>query len=301
MTTFTNDSLIQDSILDCIKERAAQDFKNIQKEKTSTRCQSFAFGDLGSFGEELALYMYPNSIGSGSKGGCAFDNKEVGINMETIKAREVKCVSLDGSKECVSEMCKGHKRKAPRFQTTCSYCGESNFKLRHDSRCGISAKAHMDYHDILSDYILIPCKYEPLTDTINIRAYRINSNNNYFHNYVQTQHNDGKGDTCNLLPYTYDFHLSGPVLLFDISVSQSGDAVVHYFDLDSQNVVPIPLYNENTNTTIFTPKILADYSDGITVEMFKNNGGCIDYNEHINKFRIKNKSHGKERGVTVRR
>jgi len=121
MTTFTNDSLIQDSILDCIKERAAQDFKNIQKEKTSTRCQSFAFGDLGSFGEELALYMYPNSIGSGSKGGCAFDNKEVGINMETIKAREVKCVSLDGSKECVSDMCKGHKRKAPRFQITCSY------------------------------------------------------------------------------------------------------------------------------------------------------------------------------------
>ena len=36
--------------------------------------------NIGDLGEELALYMYPLSIGGSSKGGIAFDNKEINEN-----------------------------------------------------------------------------------------------------------------------------------------------------------------------------------------------------------------------------
>ena len=62
-----------------------QQFKNIEKETNSNRDQPYAFLGLGSMGEELALIMYPEYVGSASKGGCAYDLKLENDDYEKIK------------------------------------------------------------------------------------------------------------------------------------------------------------------------------------------------------------------------
>ena len=91
--------------------------RNILKEKKLNRNLPFAFLGMGELGEELCLYMYPNSYGMASKGGIAFDNLEYKDNENKLKpdnvkfAREIKFVCLDGSKACTK--C---NNKSPRFQ-----------------------------------------------------------------------------------------------------------------------------------------------------------------------------------------
>lgn len=287
--------LIRDNVIGRLTLWANIEFKNIQKEINMARNIPFAFQHVGNLGEELALYMYPNSIGSGSKGGFAFDNREINyVTKETTKTREVKFVSLDGSKTC--KIC---KEKAPPFQTTCCFCNGSVFKLGNDSRCTISAASHVKYkmsHNLL-EYILFVSKYDRLNNSIRIRSFKINSNNVYFEKYIQTQYKNGKVKTCNLLPYSRDFHLSGPVMLFDMSFCAK-DKKVHSFNLENEEIMNIPLFNENNRLKIFKNTDLKKYSVSITENMFGTTG--LNYNEYINRFTIKNKSHGKRRGETNR-
>jgi hypothetical protein len=291
------ESKIRLDVINCIKERAELEFKNKRKEEKSNRCHSYVFNDLGGFGEELVLYMYPNSIGAGSKGGCAFDNREIDrATQKTNKAREIKCVSLDGTKMC--SICKS---KNPRFQLSCSICQNDDtnkFILKADSRCGISASAHMKYKDIMTEYIFIICKY--IDGFISYKCFKIDPTNEYFYNYVEKQHTDGKGDTVNLLPYSYDFHLSGPILLFDILVSEDNTEIVKYFNIENQSKCDIPLKNENTGLTLFTNNILESFcSHEDKRNLFS--GGSIDYDANISFFNPKKKALGKERGNTTRK
>jgi hypothetical protein len=67
-----------------------KEYKNIEKEKIKNRDQCYAFTDMGEFGEELTLEMFPEYTGSASKGGCAFDLKKEDENKEKIlDAKEV--------------------------------------------------------------------------------------------------------------------------------------------------------------------------------------------------------------------
>ena len=43
---------------------AKSESHNIHKEKTYNRNMSFAFGNMGGFGEEVAMLMYPDALGS---------------------------------------------------------------------------------------------------------------------------------------------------------------------------------------------------------------------------------------------
>ena len=97
-----------------LSEWGLDEFKKINKEKKLNKDLCFAFLGLGEMGELFTLIMFPNSIGSASKGGCSFDNRE-GYNEATGGyniTREVKFSSLDGSKQC--SRC---KIKTSRFQT----------------------------------------------------------------------------------------------------------------------------------------------------------------------------------------
>ena len=92
------------------------------------------------------------------------------------------------------------------------------------------------------------------TDSINIRSYRIDAHNKWFNEYAEKQLKEGKGNTCNLLPYSRSFHLSGPTKLFDISIKEDSDLTVHFFDIDNKKADHIPLKNHNTKQKNFQPK-----------------------------------------------
>ena len=202
---------------DRIQEWAKNEKKNIVKEQNLNKNHSFAFTNIGDLGEELALYMYPLSIGGSSKGGIAFDNKEINENKETINAREIKVVCLEGSKQC--NKC---KNKCPRFQNHCLYCNkESSFKLISDSRAGISASAHIKYKNVLSEYIIFIIEYNEQTSIIDFKCFKILSSNIYFNKYIENQYKNSTSNTCNLLPYSYDWHLSGPIKIIDIKINIS--------------------------------------------------------------------------------
>tara|TARA_Y100000768_G_scaffold359879_1_gene316717 strand:- start:162 stop:1061 length:900 start_codon:yes stop_codon:yes gene_type:complete len=294
-------------IIDRLNEFKEAEFKNIKKEETLCRNMPFAFTELGELGEELCLYMFPGSYGSASKGGCAFDNKEIDEEENTVLARESKVCSLNGSKECINNECKDKKNKseknkvghkAPAFQKECIYCHKSDFKLIHDSRCGISTKPHIEWaiqKSILKEYILFAIKYNMDTASIYIHCWKIMSNNEYFKDYIINQHEKGSGGTCNCLPYSIDFHLSGPITLFKLDLYKDHNEI-HSYNLSNMEPDNIPKYNYNTKNNL-----QYQYCDGVDDPFI--NTDSINYNENIHKFKYKSGKKnclGKARGKTTR-
>jgi hypothetical protein len=282
------------NLIENLNEFKNKEYKNIEKEKNKNRDQPYAFTDLGGIGEEIALSINPKYIGSASKGGCAFDIKlENADRSKTLDAKEVKMISLDGSKECIH--C---HRKAPRFQLTCLKCGNSNFKMNMDSRAGISASAHCKYKDVISGYIIISCKYNDDKNCIWIKAWKIKSDNEYFNDYIINQCKNGKGNTVNCLPGSVDFNLSGPIKLFEYELYHDYNNEI-YFNLNNEEYEKIPKLN------IFTGKPLREYkyvNDEFS-KLFENTDS-VDYLENIHKFVKKSSKKttlGKERGITTRK
>jgi hypothetical protein len=270
-----------------IEEWKRQEFKNIYRENTFNKNHCFAFTNLGDFGELLTLLLFPRSIGSASKGGCSFDNTEINGLNQTLFRREVKFCSLDGSKICLE--C---KKKLPRFQEKCIYCNNTTkFQLQNDSRCGISAKSTIKYKDEIKEHILFVSKYMVEDNYIKLFCYKINTSNEYFMEYNCNQYEKGKTDTCNLLPFSRDFHLSGPIMILEMNLYKD-TTKVEYFNLLNETISPIPLRNWNTGKIIKYSKEEKQLFHG------KN---CIDYKENISKFSQKKKAFGKDRGEVLRK
>jgi hypothetical protein len=225
----TTKEQINDCILDfCLKERL-----NIEFERTKNKNLSKAFRGVGDFGEELTTYLFPNSFGSASKGGCAFDNIE--IDFEThkpIAAREVKTCCQIQPKSCTS--C---SNKTPYFQNSCMFCGSSSFKEIKDTRFGIDSEAHFKYETLLKEYVLIVVDYSNLSQDISIKIYKIPSSNIYFTNYLKNQRDNSKSSNCNLLPYSYDFYASGPILMLDYDINMANEVKENFYNLE--NMEPI--------------------------------------------------------------
>lgn len=292
---------IDSKLIECLDQFKANEFKNIEKEINLDRNMPFAFMGLGEIGEELSLYMFPNSYGSASKGGCAFDNKEINESGNVVFAREIKMCSLDGSKECINKECKGDKKighKAPAFQSKCIYCNNSEFETKTDSRCGISVKPHIEWainKDILKEYILISVKYNKDSDCINLHCWKILSDNEYFKDYILNQSNNGTGGTCNCLPYSIDFHLSGPITLFEIELFRDNNKI-NYYNLSNTEYDDIPKYNKNTGKAL-------KFQYTVSEDPFMENTH-INYKDNIKKFKLKsgkNNCLGKVRGKTTRK
>ena len=251
---------IEDGILQYTNEIMLQESRNIDKEKAFNRNISFAFVGIGGMGEIIALLMYPNSFGSASKGGCAFDNYEYDNEKKCIiRAREIKtCCSIQ-PKNCLN--C---NKKLPHYQEKCLFCNQSNFGFIKDSRFGIDAKAHLEYEHMLESYIMIHID-EDEQNNIRFRIYKINSNNEYFKKYIKNQNdNSTKSNTCNLLPNSYDFYASGPIRLAEFTYNLSGNLLNVNFNLLNEtpidfNVNCLKMKEKHELSVIIEDKLLIPY------------------------------------------
>ena len=270
---------------------------NIIKEQTLNRNLPFAFLGMGELGEELSLYMYPNSFGMASKGGIAFDNLEYKDNDDKLKenniklAREIKFVCLDGSKSC-----KKCNNKAPRFQEKCVLCENNTFDLKADSRAGIQTKEHFKYIDLLQEYIIFVSQYVDDNKTISIKCFKFLSSNTYFNTYLKKIKDDTQAGHANFLPFSFDWHMSGPMLLFDLNIEQSGAIKENYFNLDNTTIQDFPL-------KLIMPQDIACL-DETQKEKYNNiistNTKLISYEDATSLFSIRKKHCGKSRGVVSR-
>lgn len=280
-----------------ISDWVKNEFKHIRREKTFNKNMSFAFSNLGDTGELFTLILYPESIGSSSKGGCAFDNKEYNEDGTFKITREVKFLSLDGSKIC--KTCesinktndKKRETKVPRFQPKCLFCKQSNFYIPKDSRWGISAKAHKDYCNNkynLNEYILFLSEFDETNNCINLKCYKIFSNNKYFSDYIENQYENGKGNICNFQPYSWDFYLSGPTMLFDINIDEHGVISEVFLNLDNKKIMNVP------KSIIEKNKQYCSNGESIPEDGF-------EYSNIIVFCKRKKKTLGKKRGTVIRK
>jgi hypothetical protein len=151
------------------------ELERIQDEETDNLNISQAFDGIGKFGEILTTAIFAGSIGSASKGGCAFDNH----CLRTNKKREVKTCCIIQPKICNSctqinkdnESNEGivrsilaeiiekidpsgvtqhshNQTKVPFFQKRCLFCGEiANFTYPKDSRFSSNDFRHLNSRD----------------------------------------------------------------------------------------------------------------------------------------------------------
>jgi hypothetical protein len=277
-----------------LKEFGINERNNIAKEKTKNKNQLYAFTGVGNLGENLTVEMYPETIGSGSKGGMAFDNKTLDDTKKVIAAKEVKTVSLIGTKECKNETC---KQKCPPFQEKCCYCGGKSFKFNSDSRAGISSDAHIKYKDIIDNYIIFVQDYDDETKIISLKAYKFVSKNDYFDKYIQNQYDSGKkkGGTCNFCPYSYDWFMSGPITIMDVVIDIN----------DVKPIITYHLYNplleiyDKVPMSKFQKLLNNDELPKLNINSL--NQDYLEYEYISTIFNIRTKSIGKSRGITSRK
>lgn len=274
-----------------LKEYGVTEKKNITKEKIRNHNQCYAFLGGGDFGEQITLSIFPGTIGSASKGGMSFDNKTLDKDKNIKHAREVKFVCLVGTKKC-----KSCKQKCPPFQKKCIYCNGEKFKNYSDSRAGISSKAHIDYKEYIDEYIIYVQDYDEKKEIITIIGYKFLSKNMYFDNYIQNQYDSGnkKGGTCNLLPYSFDWYMSGPIKFIDIHIDISKfEPIIKYniYNIKSEIYDNIPVVNFE--------KILNKNELELFYELPKEKRS--EYLHVCSKLNIRNKSIGKSRGTTTRK
>lgn len=276
-----------------LKEYGINEKRNIDKEKTRNRNQPYAFIGGGDLGEQLTLDMYPETIGSASKGGMAFDNKTLGKDNKVDSAKEVKFVCLIGTKKC-----KNCKNKCPPFQERCSYCKSDNFKYMSDSRACISSEAHIKYKHIITEYIIFVQDYDNTRQIITIKCFKFSNRNSYFNRYIQNQYDSGKkkGGACNFIPYSYDWFMSGPISIMnvDINISKNEPEIVYHLYNPLSDI-----YDDVPNSML--ENILTSKEKTIILDKTKLINGCFDYDYIKDKFKLRPKNIGKSRGSTSRK
>lgn len=269
---------------DEVEHWSKEEKRNVKKEKSMGRNLPIAFNGLGDKGEEFALYMFPESIGGSSKGGMAFDNKELDDNKEIKLAREIKFVCLEGTKEC--ENC---KLKCPRFQDKCIYCNGNKFILKSDSRAGISSTAHLKNKIKLQEYIIFVMEFNEDKFIINLKCFKFLSTNEYFDAYITNQHENSTSKTCNFIPYSYDWHLSGPIKIMELDIDISGNETkitTKFYDTTSMIYEDVP-------KNVFYNKEIQKYN------ITKDNTNYDEIKEKNIPLRKKNL--GKSRGTVTRK
>jgi hypothetical protein len=253
----------------------------IKKEKKYNKNISIAFSNISGFAEELTLIIYKNSFGGCSKGGCAFDNITLDKYNNIKSAREVKICCLIQPKKCECGS------KIPYFQIKCIFCSRQEFKFVKDSRFGIDAKAQHLYNNIINEYILYLIDFNDEKEDINFKCYKINSNNKYFQKYLENQRKNSKSsNTCNLLPFSYDFYLSGPMLLFDFNLTKENNFIINSYNLLNNKKVDIPI-------NIFYKNEIKQFNIPAKTKY-------LDYNNWEDKLILRNKNLNKNRGITTR-
>lgn len=275
------DCSIKDAIKEFIEDYMREEVKLVEKERNSIKNIPKAFMNVGGFGEELTTIIFPNSFGSASKGGCAFDNHEYENGVLKI-AREVKTCCLIQPK-----MCNTCKKKAPYFQNICLFCNENNFAASpKDSRFGIDTDAHLKYAQYIKEYVTIIINHEHDTNQINLEVYLIKSDNVYFTNYIKNQAENSSSRTCNLLPYSYDFYASGPIKLIAMSYDMHATLILEDIDLSQCMALDF-------DTSVLTRAEKTNYEISDTRRF-------VPYDEIKHRLVLRKKNLNKSRGTTTR-
>lgn len=255
-----------------------------------------SFKDIGAFCEFLAIDFYDGFIGGGS-GGMGFDL----MNVKTGKGVEVKsCCTIQNAK------CKKCKNKYnDLFLTKCPFCNSTDKEIINDSRFGINAESFLDEYSkelfdsfILSHVGLVEHQKENSTILIHFRWFKISFENKKIVKkqllYFENQAKYGKKNTCNLLPYSFDFFKLCPTYLEEIIMS------INYKDLNitpeiiKDTVINKPLRIKVTSN-LFTEEQILKITKLKTYNRKDNTIDSIDFTLNIP---YKHKSLGKERGDT---
>lgn len=166
-----------------------------------------SFGDIGSFGELLAISFNPGFIGSGS-GGMGFDL----LNLQTNKAIECKMCSTIQNAKCNNCGLKFNDL----FLSKCPKCNSQDFKKMNDSRFSINAAELLRQYEsgILEKLTLCHLSLKSQntnnkTIDILLEWFDVSFEDDEVREiklqYFINQSTKGKKTTANLLPNSYDF------------------------------------------------------------------------------------------------
>ncbi len=287
------------------------ELERIQDEETDNLNISQAFDGIGKFGEILTTAIFPGSIGSASKGGCAFDNH----CLVTNKKREVKTCCIIQPKICntcakpspkeptdagdivssilaeIVEKIAGQtvgagQTKVPFFQKKCLFCGENaNFTYPKDSRFSIDCKAHFAYETDIVQYVFHLIDYKD--DRIIFETFVIQSANRYFRQMLKNQLEKGASAHCNFLPRSHDFYSSAPIKILEMVYTRDKQVDSFFFNPENHEICeyPVELLSKELKKTL-------------KVDPQKTH---ISYEELEDKLEPKKKNFGKIRGAVVRK
>jgi hypothetical protein len=288
------------------------ELERIKDEETDNLNISQAFDGIGKFGEILTTAIFAGSIGSASKGGCAFDNH----CLRTNKKREVKTCCIIQPKICNSctqinkdndnqssvtgivgsilaeiidkiaapltvDLPAHHspnQTKVPFFQKRCLFCGETvNFAYPKDSRFSIDCKAHFAYESQI-DY---------KDDKIIFETFVIQSANKYFRQMLKNQLEKGASAHCNFLPRSHDFYSSAPIKILEMVYTRDKQVESFVFNPENREICeyPVELLSKELKKTL-------------KVDPQKTH---ISYEELEDKLEPKKKNFGKLRGAVTRK
>jgi hypothetical protein len=296
------------------------ELERIQDEETDNLNISQAFDGIGKFGEILTTAIFAGSIGSASKGGCAFDNH----CLLTNKKREVKtcciiqpkicntCVQINKAKEKIDassvegvvssilaeiiekidpsgaqpQQPSPNQTKVPFFQKRCLFCGETvNFTYPKDSRFSIDCKAHFAYEADIVEYVFHLIDYKD--DRIIFETFVIQSANRYFRQMLKNQLEKGSSAHCNFLPRSHDFYSSAPIKILEMVYTRNKQVNSFLFNPENREICEYPM-----------ELLSKELKKTLKVDPQKTH---ISYEELEDKLEPKKKNFGKIRGAVVRK
>jgi hypothetical protein len=288
------------------------ELERIQDEETDNLNISQAFDGIGKFGEILTTSIFAGSIGSASKGGCAFDNH----CLRTNKKREVKTCCIIQPKICntcakpqpkepteitdivsciltvIVDKIAGQlpiqpsQTKVPFFQKRCLFCGEtSNFTYPKDSRFSIDCKAHFTYEADIVEYVFHLIDYKD--DRIIFETFVIQSANRYFRQMLKNQLEKGASAHCNFLPRSHDFYSSAPIKILEMVYTRDKQVDSFVFNPENREICEYPV-----------ELLSKELKKSLKMDPQKTH---ISYEELEDKLEPKKKNFGKLRGAVVRK
>ncbi len=255
-----------------------------------------SFGDIGSFGEMLAINLNKGYIGSGS-GGMGFDL----VNFTTKKTIEVKtCCTIQNSK-CNSCNIKYNEL----FLGKCPQCGNKNAKEINDSRFGINAKELLRQYDAGNIEKLVLCHISKVKQdksakelVIKLEWYDLDLSNKSKYldirlKYFENQRDKGKNTTANLLPNSYDFFKLTPQKIYQV------DAKLNYGNI---NIEPEFNFSRLTEYPRISEKEVRFYKTELPIfrklTSYDVKTRSADSKDFAENMEYREKSLGKERGDT---
>lgn len=236
----------------------------------------FSFPDIDRYGEALCALL-SGLKGSGTKGS--------GADLTDGRIQdEVKTVCL-----CQPSRCTRCDRRSPWSDTVCAHCGNADLERMTDSRFGINAAAHLKDKDTLRQYWCVALEHVG-GEVFQTTVWTIQSSNSYFTAYVEQQAKQSS-KTCNLLPRSYDFVLSGAKRVFQVQMTLPVDMTVPATASEPDRtevpeVLSCAVLKQSERVALGL-----DPKDAVT---------CVAVERALEVLGPRKKAHGKARGTTSR-